>query len=175
MLVDCPATLVFWRPKENLWTCKFYDWFVQIMLHQDFITCIKQNRQSAMKKFTFFAFVICILLPHKEMNIKCNSIPLIAIYSHQEKQYFNIGKKSIEFLQKIKNRTTICACMLSHFSHIQLFATLWAVGHQSPLFMEFSRQEYWSGLICPVPGDLPDPGIKIVSYVSCAGRQFLYH
>ena len=45
-------------------------------------------------------------------------------------------------------------------SHVQLFATPWTVAHQSPLSMEFSRQEYWSGLPFPHPGDLPDPGIK---------------
>ena len=39
-------------------------------------------------------------------------------------------------------------------------ATPWTVAHQAPLTMEFSRQEYWSGLPCPSPGDLPDPGIK---------------
>ena len=50
------------------------------------------------------------------------------------------------------------ACCL--FSHIQLFATLWAVAHQAPLSMGFSRQEYWSGLPCPPPGDLPNPEIK---------------
>ena len=38
--------------------------------------------------------------------------------------------------------------------------TPWTVAHQAPLSMEFSRQEYWSGLPCPSPGDLPDPGIK---------------
>ena len=43
------------------------------------------------------------------------------------------------------------------------FATLWTVDHQSPLSMEFSRQEYWNGLLCPPPGDLPDPGIKLTS------------
>ena len=48
------------------------------------------------------------------------------------------------------------------------FATLWAVAHQAPLSMEFSRQEYWSGLPCPSPGDLPDPGIEPVSPVSPA-------
>ena len=36
----------------------------------------------------------------------------------------------------------------------------WAVAHQDPLSMGFSRQEYWSGLPCPPPGDLPNPGIK---------------
>ena len=47
------------------------------------------------------------------------------------------------------------ACMLSHFSHVQLFATLWTVAHQAPLSMGFSRQDHWSGLPCPPPGDLP--------------------
>ena len=48
------------------------------------------------------------------------------------------------------------------------FATLWTVDHQSPLSMEFSRQEYWNGLLCPPPGDLPDPGIKLTSLASTA-------
>jgi len=55
-----------------------------------------------------------------------------------------------------------------------LFVTPWAIAHQAPLSMEFSRQEYWSGLPCPPPGDLPDPGIKSTSLVSpgLAGRFF---
>ena len=44
-------------------------------------------------------------------------------------------------------------------------ATPWTVAYQAPLFMGFSRQEYWSGLSFPCPGDLPDPGF----------RQTLYH
>ena len=44
--------------------------------------------------------------------------------------------------------------------HVQYFATLWTVAHQAPLCMEFSRQEYWSGLQFPSPGDLPNPGIE---------------
>ena len=54
----------------------------------------------------------------------------------------------------------VCACMLSHFSCAQLFVTPWTVAHQAPLSMRFSRQEYWSELPCPPPGDLPNPGIK---------------
>ena len=50
--------------------------------------------------------------------------------------------------------------MLSHFSHVQLFATPWTIAHQAPLSMGFSKQEYWSGFPCPPPGDLPNPGIK---------------
>ncbi|RJF55596.1 hypothetical protein D4Z76_09305, partial [Campylobacter coli] len=41
---------------------------------------------------------------------------------------------------------------------VGLFTTPWTVAYQAPLFMEFSRQEYWSGLPFPSPGDLPDPG-----------------
>ena len=51
-------------------------------------------------------------------------------------------------------------CVLSCFSRVQLFATLWAIAHQAPLSLEFSRQEYWYGLLCTAPGDLPDLGIK---------------
>ena len=52
--------------------------------------------------------------------------------------------------------------------HIWLFATLWTIAHQAPLFVEFSRQEYWSGLPFSSPGDLPDPGIEPVSPASPA-------
>ena len=45
-------------------------------------------------------------------------------------------------------------------SRIRLFATPWTIGYQAPLSMGFSRQEYWSGLPFPSPGDLPDPGIE---------------
>ena len=45
-------------------------------------------------------------------------------------------------------------------SHVQLFATPWTVAYQAPSSMRFSRQEYWSGLPFPSPGDLPDPGIQ---------------
>ena len=45
-------------------------------------------------------------------------------------------------------------------SRVRLFATPWTVAHQARPSMEFSRQEYWSGLLFPFPGDFPDPGIK---------------
>ena len=65
-------------------------------------------------------------------------------------------------------------CVLSHFSHVQCFATLWTIAHQAPLSMGFFRQEYWSGLLCPPPGDFPNPGIKLMSLMSfaLAGRFF---
>ena len=57
----------------------------------------------------------------------------------------------------------LCVCVLSHFSHVWLFATLWTVARQAPLPMGFFRQECWSGLPFPSPGALPDPGIKLMS------------
>ena len=53
-------------------------------------------------------------------------------------------------------------------SCVQLFAALWTVACQAPLSLEFSKQEYWSELPLPTPGDLPDPGIKPPSLVSPA-------
>ena len=67
------------------------------------------------------------------------------------------------------------ASMQSHFIHAQLFANPWARARQAPLSMGFSRQEYWSGLPCPSPEVLPNPGIKPRdrTQVSCiAGRFF---
>ena len=69
------------------------------------------------------------------------------------------------FLFKLTEISSITcyACMLSCLSHVRLFVT-WPIAHQAPLSMGFSRQEYWSGLSCPPPGDFPDPGVKISMY-----------
>ena len=56
--------------------------------------------------------------------------------------------------------------LLSRFSRVQRFVTLWTVAHQAPL--GFSRQQYGSGLPCPSPGDLPNPGIEPVPLMSLA-------
>ena len=58
--------------------------------------------------------------------------------------------------------------VLNFFSPVRLFVTLWPVARQAPLSNRFSRQEHWSGLLSPSPGDLPDPGIEPVSSVSPA-------
>ena len=62
--------------------------------------------------------------------------------------------------------------MPSHFSHVQLFATLCTVACQASLFMGFSRQEYWSGLPYPFLGDLSNPRIKLkcLMFPALAGR-----
>ena len=76
--------------------------------------------------------------------------------------YKTYGDKLDPIISACKGEPTLsfsCA-VLSRFSRIRLFATPWIVAHQAPLSMGFPRQEYWSGLPFPSPGDLPDQGIE---------------
>ena len=57
----------------------------------------------------------------------------------------------------------VCVCSVT-----SVMSDLWTVAHQAPLSMGFSRQECWSGLPCPPPGDLPEPGIELASLASPA-------
>ena len=82
-------------------------------------------------------------------------------------EFFNDPRKVVffffnsHFLKWLYWRSERCRlCVLSHFSCVRLFATLWTIVHQATLSMEFSRQEYWSGSPCPPPGDLPNQGIE---------------
>ena len=70
----------------------------------------------------------------------------------------------------------VCACVQARSLQSCLtLSTLWIIACQVPLSMGFSRQEYWSGLPCPPPGDLPEPGIESTSLnVFCTGKQVLY-
>ena len=72
-------------------------------------------------------------------------------------------------------QSSMRACVLSCFSHVQLFATEWTVTHQAPLSMGFSRQEYWSGLPCPPTVASQPTDQTCTSFVSCTGRQVHYH
>ena len=75
-------------------------------------------------------------------------------------------------IQVLRRDAFFCVYVLSC---VQLFAALWAVARQAPLSMGFPRQEFWSGLPFPTPGDLLDPGIKPAFSVSLmlAGRFFI--
>ena len=71
----------------------------------------------------------------------------------------------------------VCVCVCSQsLSCVWLFVTPWTVtqSRQAPQFMGFSRQEYWSGLPCPPPGDLPDPGIKLMIMWVIKSRGFRF-
>ena len=69
-----------------------------------------------------------------------------------------MGKK-----KKKKSGYMYMLCCAQLLSHVRLFVTPWTVALQAPLFMEFCRQEYWSGLPCSSPGDLANPGIEYKS------------
>ena len=60
----------------------------------------------------------------------------------------------------------ILHAMISCFSRVQLFVTPWTVALQAPLYMGFSRQEYWSGLPFPPLGDLPNPQMRDQTLIS---------
>jgi len=81
--------------------------------------------------------------------------------------------KSISYLHMTQTILTI-KILVVVLSYVQLFVNPWTVAHQAPLSVEFSRQEYWSGLPFPPPGDPPNPGIKPESPASpaLAGRCF---
>ena len=64
-------------------------------------------------------------------------------------------------------------CVLSRFGRVQLFVTPWSVAREAPLSIEFSRQKYWWGLLCPLPGDVPEPGIKSTSEAPATQVDFL--
>ena len=63
--------------------------------------------------------------------------------------------------------------LYSHQVVSDSFATPWTIARQPPLSVGFPRQEYWSELSFPLPGDLPDPGKQ--THISVIGRQILYH
>ena len=67
---------------------------------------------------------------------------------------------------KLSLVTVPSAYVLSHFSHVWLFVTLWTIAHQAPPSLGFSRQEYWSGLPFPSPGDLLDLQIQPKTFTS---------
>ena len=92
-------------------------------------------------------------------------------------QYIPQCRRGTLLLNEVKQvrPVLVCKCAKS-LSCVRLFATAWTEAHQVPLSMGFSRQEYWSGLPCPPPGDLPDPRIEFTTFTSTAlGRQVLYH
>ena len=83
------------------------------------------------------------------------------------------SRKQVSFLLSCRLRLRRMFVCIS-FSRVQLFVTLWVVACQFPLSMGFSKQKYWSRLPIPLPGDLPDPGIKAMSPMSpaLAGGSF---
>ena len=82
----------------------------------------------------------------------CVDLPILDI-SYKQITYYVISWL-VSFTWHVSEVHLCCVCMLSHFSHVQLFATQWPIARQAPLSIGFSRQEYWSRLPCPSPGHL---------------------
>ena len=79
------------------------------------------------------------------------------------------------FMQQYLAQLIMCAGKLSCFSHVQLCETLWTIAHQAPLYKGFFRQEYRSGLPCPLSADLPNLAVEPKSLMPCtqSGRFFI--
>ena len=77
------------------------------------------------------------------------------------------GKYHLACIMKVKMKSLSC---------VQLFATSWTISYQAPLSMQFSRQEYWSGLPLPTPAESYQPRDQThLSCISSTGRRILYH
>ena len=105
----------------------------------------------------------CLFLKKKKNNISGTTC-LACRHTIHHTQCAGPGRVHMQLLDQYYPP----ACMLSHFSHAQLFATPRTVACKAPLSMGFSRQEYWSGLPCPPIGDLPDPAMEPTSPVAAA-------
>ena len=95
---------------------------------------------------------------------------LRGIWGEAEKCWVGFKKQVLVRIAKCPREVRVI-----HALSVWLFATLWTVAHQAPLFMGFSRQDPGSGLPFPSPGNLPDPNWPRVSWTSYIGRQILYH
>ena len=99
----------------------------------------------------------------------------INLHFYLQKFWLLNRKKHVQYTLCTHACLCVCVvCVLSGFSHVWLFVNPWTIALQAPLSMGFSRQENWSGFLCPPPGDLPDPGIESTPLMSpaMAGRFF---
>ena len=86
--------------------------------------------------------------------------------------FFSLVMFVVESLYWILQFTHCIVFMLNHLRHVWFFVTPWTVALQGPLSLGFTRQEYWSGLLCTPPGDLPDQASNL-GLLRC--RWILYH
>ena len=152
------------------WGCRESD-TAELLTHTH--TCILYMRSVYLKAFEIdivrdLAFRVCHLIMLRQQDL-----PIIHSIS---KRYSKTEKIESNNFVVLVSRTGLAVRAVCKVASVlcDSFATPWTAACQAPLSMGFSRQEYWSGLPCPPPGDLPDPESS-VSYISCIGRQVLYH
>ena len=110
----------------------------------------------------------CIKLPSKAILVGLQNRNILIIASLKW-EYGSLPKVTMLNKACLLIRVLLCflfvfsLCMLSYFSRVRLFATLWPVALQAALSVGFSRQEYWNELPFPPHGNLPDPGIEPTS------------
>ena len=117
-----------------------------IPVHQPWAPCL-MHRTWTGDLFIHISMFSQIILPSPSPSPKVCSLHLCLFCCLTYRVIINIFLNSMWSEMKL-------------LSHVWLFVTPWTVAYQAPPSMEFSRQEYWSGLPCPSPGDLPNPGIE---------------
>ena len=124
-------------------------------------------------------FYWLVFFSQKKINVSSGFIKLLKFLSEIWifcKMYFLINSNIYLIIVKLLSNIyliTVHARVLSRLSHVWLFATLWTVARQAPLSIGFSRQEYWSGLPCPLWGGLPDLRIEPTSVPPALQAGFL--
>ena len=172
-------TLRKWRKKfKNLfWLQGFVVWhfhFIQILLWKEenlsnqtrslnFCSLLTGNwyPDFCLHAHRFIMWSVCVWGAHICMHdYHCCSSSLKNFMYHHSSQDRSPAWKTKPLLQRyfslldlLKNTSDTGVCLLSPFSCVQLFVTLWAIAHQAPLSVGLSRQEHWSGLPCPPPRD----------------------
>ena len=114
--------------------------------------------------FNHLKYAIQWHLIHSQWQLSLYSLCTIFITLKENLVLIKQPLHALPFLQTVEATNLFSAhayvLVLSRFSHVRLFATLWTVAHQAHPSMGISRQGYWSGLPCSPPGDLPNPGIE---------------
>ena len=118
--------------------------------------------------------VLFLALSSHPSSPRVKIFPISGLQDARSYQYFPCPSDGILTDRQLTGDPANRWCMLSHSVVSISFATLWTVACQAAPSMEFSRQEYWSGLPFPLLGELPDPGIEPTSLASpaLAGRFF---
>ena len=125
-----------------------------------FLTCrqISQEADQVVWYSHLFQGTLKCLLQHhssKASILQCSAFFTVQLSHPCMTTGKTIALTRRTFVSKVQTNVSL--------SRVPLFATPWTVAYQAPLSMEFSRQEYWSGLPFPSPGNLPHPGIEVGS------------
>ena len=133
---------------------------------------IRQLQIKTFKRYHYMSIILSksqnLRTPNADQDVDQWKLSVIA---GGNAEWYSYIEKYLESYNLNINLNACACCMLNH---IWLFVTPWSVAYQAPLSMEFSRQEYCSGLPFPRYSSQPRDW-TCVSYTSCIGRQILYH